>query len=171
MLNAKKIYDLLVEINIELQKRDTQGEILLCGGAVMCLVYHARVSTRDVDAIFAPSQIIRDIVRNIGQKHNLEEDWLNDAVKGFISSPLPKRELYLLSHLKVFIPEPSYLLAMKCLAARFDSFDQEDTIFLVRYLELKNPAEVFQLIEKFYPQQRIPAKTQFFIEEFFSEEI
>jgi len=44
-----------------------------------------------------------------------------------------------LSHLKVYVPEPDYLLSMKALAARVDSTDKQDVIFLIEKLGLKTP--------------------------------
>ena len=46
-------------LNDELRIVDTHGEIYLVGGAVMCLAYGARPSTRDVGAAFRPSATIR----------------------------------------------------------------------------------------------------------------
>ena len=57
------------------------------------------------------------------------------------------------------------MLAMKCLSARWDTNDRDDVIFLINYLKLKSAEKVFQIIEKFYPKNKIAAKTMFFIEE------
>jgi hypothetical protein len=40
-------------------------------------------------------------------------------------------------------------------------------IFLIKMLKLKKPVQVFNLIESYYPKDRIPAKTRFFIDELF----
>lgn len=76
-----------------------------------------------------------------------------------------RQEVLVLSNLRVWAPEPRYMLAMKCISARWDTSDRDDVIFLLKFLKLKNPAEVFQIIESYYPHNRIPAKTQFLIEE------
>ena len=44
--------------------------------------------------------------------------WLNDAVKSYLS-PRGEYDPYLeLEHLRVFVAQPAYLLAMKCVAMR-----------------------------------------------------
>jgi hypothetical protein len=60
------------------------------------------------------------------------------------------------------------MLAMKCISARFDTADKDDIIFLVKYLDLKAPGEVFDIVVKYYPREQVPPKTQFLVEELFS---
>lgn len=75
-----------------------------------------------------------------------------------------------LSHLRVWAPEAKYMLAMKCLSARWDTHDRDDVIFLVKHLKLESSLTVFKIIEHFYPKKQIPPKTQFFIEEIFEDQ-
>ncbi|MBI3016715.1 MAG: hypothetical protein HYY62_01765 [Deltaproteobacteria bacterium] len=63
------------------------------------------------------------------------------------------------------------MLAMKCISARWDTYDREDVIFLLRFLKLKSTKEVFKIIESYYPKKLIPPKTQFFIEEIFDKNL
>ena len=72
-----------------------------------------------------------------------------------------------LDELKVYVPEPDYLLAMKAISARADSFAPFDVKLLIDLLGLKTPDEVFAVIEKYYPRQQVKPATQFFIEELF----
>ena len=85
--------------------------------------------------------------------------------------PHQQRILFDLSHLKVFVPEPDYLLAMKGLAARVDTQDADDIRRLIRFLELRTPDQVFEILEKYYPRQQIRPATRYFIEELFDEYI
>lgn len=41
MLNAKTILQLFTALNEELHKAGVRGEVGICGGAVMCLVFNA----------------------------------------------------------------------------------------------------------------------------------
>lgn len=165
MLDVATIKKLLGALNDELAKKDVVGEVGICGGAVMCLVFHARKATKDVDAIFEPIKEIRIASKAVARKFGVEEDWLNDAVKGFLHVDPPREDVLNLSNLRVWAPSAEYMLAMKCVSARFDTLDGDDTRFLISYLKLKRPEEVFGLIAKFYPHNKIPAKTQFWIEE------
>ncbi len=78
------IVEYLQELNQELAALDVIGEVCLYGGAVMCLVYDARPSTKDVDGVFQPTQQMRQAIARVAEHHNLRSDWLNDAVKGFV---------------------------------------------------------------------------------------
>ena len=52
------------------------------------LVYNARNSTHDIDAIFKPSSEFREIIAEIAEENDLDSDWLNDGVKGFLNEKL-----------------------------------------------------------------------------------
>lgn len=165
MLNSETMKMLFEALNKELKKQGVTGEVGLCGGAVMCLVFNARAATKDIDAIFKPTREIREACMKIAKAHNLPEDWLNDAAKGFFLTEPPRQEVLDYSNLRVWAPTADYMLAMKCTSARFDTYDKEDVVFLVRYLKMKTPQDVFKTILKYYPRERIPAKTRFLIEE------
>ncbi len=168
MLQKNEITTYLHELNQELMRLDVKGEICLYGGAVMCVVYDARPSTKDVDAVFRPVKEIREAIKRVASQHGLREDWINDAVKGFVVEH-PQRVFLDLSHLKVYVPEPDYLLAMKAFSARVDATDKEDVMYLIGLLNLKSPEDVFSIIEHYYPRQRIKPATQFFVEELFQD--
>ncbi len=134
-LDRADIERLLVLVNDELETSDVTGEIYLVGGAVMCLAFNACASTKNLDAYFEPTKMFRDAANRIAESENYPIDWLNDAVKGYLS-PQGDYEPYLdLAHLKVFVARPEYLLAMKCLAMRLgeEFHDESDIRFLLRY--------------------------------------
>ena len=83
MLTAADILKLFHALNDELAAREVVGEVGLCGGAVMCVVFKTRESTKDVSAIFAPTREIRRAAAAAGRRPGVPEDWLNDAAKGF----------------------------------------------------------------------------------------
>lgn len=165
MLTKERIENLLRKLNTLLAERGEIGEIGLVGGAVMCLVYNARAATKDVDAIFEPASIIRELAARIAAAESIPPDWLNDAAKGFILPGFERQEVLNLSNLRVWAPEPRYMLAMKCISARWDTSDRDDVIFLIKFLELTKPQDVFEIIESYYPHDKITPKTQFLIEE------
>lgn len=167
MVTREKIHRLFLALNEALGERGETGEVGIVGGSVMCLVYDARKSTKDVDAIFKPVSLIRKLAMRVAENEGVEDDWLNDAAKGFLEGTFKKQDVLSLSHLRVWAPEPRYMLAMKCLSARWDSHDREDVIFLVNFIRLKDSESVFQIIEHYYPHCRIPPKTKFFIQEIF----
>ncbi|MEO6334192.1 MAG: DUF6036 family nucleotidyltransferase [Pyrinomonadaceae bacterium] len=165
-MTSDEITKYLNELNDELASAKISGEVTIYGGAVMCLVYEARPATKDVDAIFRPTNEIRTFIKRIAERNDLPPDWLNDGVKGFLVSH-PQRILFDLSNLKVYVPEPDYMLAMKALSARADTYDQTDMRILIAKLGLTQPMEVFEVLEKYYPQQQIRPATRYFIEELF----
>ncbi len=167
-LSKDQILACLQELSAEMGKRSLKGEILLFGGAAMVLAFNARISTKDVDAVFRPKSEMYEIAAEIADRHDLPKDWLNDSVKGFIhSDPLRQDLLVRFDFLSVYVPEPEYLLAMKCMSMRIgvESSDIDDVKTLLTHLGIKTPAEVFSLIEGYYPHHQIPQRTFYAIDE------
>ena len=164
------IVRLLGLLNDELNADDVRGEVYLVGGAVMCLSFAARPSTRDLDAYFAPTSQVRKAAARVSTKAGVPEGWLNDGVKGYLSSK-GEFNVYLdLSHLKVFVADAEYLLAMKCLAMRLgeDFHDLDDVRYLLRNLGIESYEQATKVIGKFYPLERFPQKTLYVLEELLS---
>ena len=166
-MEATEIESCLRELDQELAASSVKGEICLYGGAVMCLVYQARPDTKDVDAVFQPTSIVRAAIARIAARRQLREDWMNDGVKGFLRQH-DTRVFLQLPNLTVYVPDPNYLLAMKCLAARADTKDADDVRFLARALGLSSAEQVIERLRRYYPNEQIKPATRFFIEEIMS---
>jgi len=144
-MTAGQIRKYLKRINDVLASSGAKGEMCLYGGAVMCLVYKARPATKDVDAIFEPAKKIREAAKIVADENKLPEDWLNDAVKGFLSRH-QKKVLFSWPNLTVHVPEPEYILAMKLLAVRVDTHDKQDIKALIRDIGIKSEEGVFRIM-------------------------
>ncbi|WP_241831431.1 DUF6036 family nucleotidyltransferase [Parafrankia soli] len=88
-LSRESITSLLQELNEELGRRGAKADLFLVGGAALTLVYDATRSTRDLDAVFLPTDVVRAAASALAERHALAADWLNDAVKGFLPGPDP----------------------------------------------------------------------------------
>jgi len=142
----------------------------------MVLAFNARIATKDVDAMFQPTQIVRELASHVGEEQELPENWLNDGVKGFVSArhETTTGNLPQFPHLRLTMPTPEYLLAMKCMASRLggtagETSDLADITFLIRHLHLGSAQEVLSLVGQYYPPDRIPVKTQYLVEGLFEE--
>ena len=112
-LRKEDIFALLDNLNEELRLKNICGDLYLVGGAVMCMAYDARQSTHDIDCVFEPKMDIYDSVKKIARDKGIQEDWINDAVKGFMGYNQEFIDYLELSNLKIKIASPEYLLAMK----------------------------------------------------------
>jgi hypothetical protein len=166
-LSAADIRHLFELLNTELEKTGTIGELYLVGGAVMCLALNARPSTQDVAAIFQPAPQVRAAAARVAALAGINPHWLNDSVKGYLSAQGDFASFLELSHLRVMVAEPHYLLAMKCLAMRLGAefHDEEDVRFLLRLLDVRTYKQALEIIGRYYPPERIPQKTLYALEE------
>ena len=175
-LTREKILAALETLSKQLGERGITGEICLFDGTVMVLAFTARLATKDVDAVFQPTQTIRELAKSVAEQLHLPSACLNDGVKGYVSSrhQTTTGNLPQFPHLHLTMPVPEYLLAMKCMAARIggtsgEPSDVSDIIFLVRYLKLESATEVLDLVGQYYSANRIPVKTQYLVEGLFEE--
>jgi hypothetical protein len=175
-LTREELLNALRTLSDKLGERGVTGELCLFGGTVMVLAFSARLATKDVDAVFKPPETIREVASRMAKDLHLPNDWLNDGVKGFLS---PRHEttpgnLPQFPHLRLTMPVPEYLLAMKCMASRIgattgEHSDVSDITFLIRYLGLESAREVLDIVAQYYPSNQIPVKTQYLIEGLFDE--
>ena len=170
-LTKQQILSLFDQLNAELQTDNVVGELYLVGGAVMCIAFNERPATKDVDALFVPKRRIREIAQKMAANADLPTDWLNDAVKGFLSESGDFDSFIELSHLKVFTARPQYLLAMKCLSMRLgpEFHDETDVRYLLRYLNIETFERAVQTITVYYPFERFPKKTLYALGELLEE--
>ena len=157
-LSKTDILQLLEALNEELRASGVKGHVQLAGGAVMCLAFNARESTRDVDAVFRPSvEVLKAAVR-VASKHKVSHAWLNDAVKGYLSDHSSFEPFLELSHLKVFTASAKYMLAMKCLAMRIGEgyHDEDDIRYLLRNLGILRYEEAMKVLESYYSLEEFP---------------
>jgi hypothetical protein len=162
--DLRRLFELL---NQELGRSGSQGELFIVGGAVMCLVHASRPSTQDVDAVFRPPTVVREAAARVATQARVKADWLNDAVKSFMSSLGDFAPFLELDHLRIMTAQPAYLLAMKCLSMRIGAefHDEDDVRFLLRLLEIRSYEKAVTAITKYYPLERFPQKTLYALNE------
>jgi hypothetical protein len=169
-LTRAEIRQLFDMLDGELAAEDAEGELYLVGGAVMCLVLDARAATRDVDALFRPTGVIRRAAARVAARAGVSDRWLNDAVKGFLS-PRGEFDSWLeLPNLRVFVARPEYLLAMKCAAMRLgEEFpDLYDVRYLLRYLNVATVEDAIEIVTRYFDERQLPPKSWLVLEELLS---
>jgi hypothetical protein len=166
-LSSADIRRLFTLLEADLAAHGVAGEICLVGGAVMCLAFNARESTRDVDGMFEPAKAVREAAARVAIQAGLDPAWLNDAVKGYLS-PRGEFDRFLeLPHLKVFVARPEYLLAMKCAALRLgeEFHDLDDVRYLLRYLNVRTADEALAIVIRYFDEGQLFPKTRLVLEE------
>lgn len=166
MLSRQRILDLLAELDDELCAAGVRGDVFIVGGAAMTVAYDARPATRDVDGIWHPSSDVRAAHRVASRHDDLDADWLNDGVKGFLPGDDRglRRVVYDGECLSVAAASPQYLLATKLLASRVGR-DEDDVLLLYDLCGFTTVDDGLDLVERYYPGRRIEPKVGYFIED------
>ena len=88
-------------------------------------------------------------------------------MKGFLSSRGEFDPYLERSHLSVFVAQPAYLLAMKCMAMRLgEEFqDLDDVRYLLRYLNISTTNDALAIVTRYFDEAAVPLKTRLALEE------
>lgn len=164
-LDADGVRALFAELSERLQARGVQAQLFVVGGAAMALEYDQDRLTRDVDALFIPAPVVRQVAEEISATHGLEPDWLNDAAKGFLpgddAHPVTVFES---ESLLVQVPSPEYLLAMKLHASR-DERDLDDAARLFNRLGYTAAQDCIDLLAATYPVGQLLPRHRYIAED------
>ncbi len=115
-------------------------EIAVYGGSCLILASDIRNASGDVDAVFlSDNNVVREIATEVAKRLGLPDDWINEGVRRMAPPPgnpqpnlMPFGDYPANSEaavgLRVLLPSPRYLLAMKILANRLaDDVDKTRT--------------------------------------------
>lgn len=132
------------------EAQGTRIELALVGGALMVLVYEARESTRDVDAIIlAPREasVVRELAQTVADERGWPDDWMNDGAKGFLIGLSSGPVVFSAPGIEVCSPVTAQLLAMKLSAWR-DDVDIADARRLLQEMSGSRD-EIWQAVEPY----------------------
>jgi hypothetical protein len=145
-------------------------DIALYGGSCLMLVSNFRLSSEDVDAVaLADQAFIDEAARLIAARKGWPDSWLSDGVRTYLS-PLVKGHAAHAFYgtypneakpgLRVYVPTPEYMLAMKLMSMRIEpgGKDLDDILSLMQVVGLHDRAEIVAFAARFYPDARISGK-------------
>jgi hypothetical protein len=175
MLTKDDILRGLTKLDAMAKEASVIIDLSIYGGAALAIAFDIRHATRDVDAVVRGNpDFVRQAAEKIAQEEGWPDDWLNDGVKGFTSA---NEQMQLMvgfeasssGGLRIHIPTPQYLFAMKCMAMRPEGIDGSHDISDIKALavaaDIKSAEDALALVSSFYPASRIPPKVTFGVEE------
>jgi hypothetical protein len=145
-------------------------EIAVYGGSCLILASDIRGASGDVDAVFlAGGPAVREIADQVATRLELPPDWINEGVKRMAPPPGdPQPNLILAGEyprirnsivgLRVHLPTPAYMLAMKILANRLiedtekTESDLNDAVALMKVTKFTTEQQLVDLLKECYPR-------------------
>ena len=132
----------------------------------MALAYSTSRATRDLDGAFEPKAAVYEIARVVASQVPelaLREDWLNDAVKAFMSGEDVDATVHFdKPGLAVRVASPRYLFVMKAIAAR--ESDLDDLRLLYGLCGYRSADAALNDVVAAYPRSPIKASVQYLLE-------
>src|SRR5215471_17373785 len=144
-------------------------EIAIYGGSCLVLASDIRNASADVDAVFLVNRSdAYEIADAVAEQMGLAPNWMNEAVRQTappIGNPEPNllpfgeypRGTHEAVGLRVHLPTPAYLLAMKILANRLDDdvskaqSDQDDALALMKITGIDSRESILEPLKQCYP--------------------
>jgi hypothetical protein len=144
-------------------------EIAVYGGPSLILASDIRGTSGDVDAVFLnEGRTVRQLADDVARRLGLPLDWISEAVTR-MAPPIGNPDPNLLPFgeyprarnspvgLRVFLPTPAYLLAMKILANRLADdvdkiqLDLDDAVSLMKVTKISTREGLVALMAECYP--------------------
>ncbi len=170
MLTQEDIHDAFTELAGMASREGKVIEIAVYRGSALLLASNFRIATQDVDAVAVADQtLINRFATEIAATRGGPADWLNDGVRTYLSpnvDGLAQHHELFRSYpddaspgLRVFVPAPGYLLAMKLMAMRIDTTtgqkDLPDILNLIDVVGVTQKNELMKFAQSFYPEARV----------------
>jgi len=70
-MNKEEILQYFGIMDDKLKERNIEAYVNVYGGAVMCMVFNSRDNTKDIDAIFEPETVLKEIAADIAREYKL----------------------------------------------------------------------------------------------------
>jgi hypothetical protein len=173
MLTAQDLHDAFMELGARARHEGKVIDLAIYGGSALLLASNFRIATQDVDAVVEGDQgTVARWAEEVARTRNWPRDWLNDGVRTYLSPQVDGlRAHHALFRaypseqepgLRVFVPSPEYMLAMKLMAMRLDpagdKSDLADILNLLDIVGLQTPEDVLDFAASFYPEAHISGR-------------
>ncbi len=173
MLTAQDLHDAFMELGARARREGKVIDLAIYGGSALMLASNFRVATQDVDAVVEGDQgMVARWAEEIAHTRNWPRDWLNDGVRTYLSPQVDGLQAHHTLFraypseqepgLRIFVPSPEYMLAMKLMAMRLDptgdKSDLADILNLLDVVGLQTPEDVLDFAASFYPEAHISGR-------------
>ncbi|MDQ6662263.1 MAG: hypothetical protein M3Z24_15015 [Chloroflexota bacterium] len=183
-MNKEESQKYLQMLGQELQKKHVTGEILIVDEIVMFLDIAKPQIRRDIGAYLAgdksaieiPKDInsyfgghgsaVHDAIAGIVMREKLPGNWIYDALRQLLRSQLAHKKWIEYPGIRVYLPSPEYVLAMK-VATADSSQDIQDIKTLAKKLRISSAHEMLLLVMKYISKQLLSSQMRLAIQQSF----
>ncbi len=169
LLDKNKLQQIFEFLNERLKENQLQLELTIYGGSLMTMIYDNRPATKDIDCVFAETNIklLENILEHTKSVFSLSDGWINEQIKEPLKFIIrEEKEVFKsYSNLKMLKPVAEQLLAMKILAARPEpAKDFVDAYILCKDLGVITKVMLLNIVSEYIPLTLIGERQLRFIQ-------
>ena len=140
----------------KIYKKKSHGyifEFILVGGASILVNYDFRDVTNDIDAYYLPSADIKDAIKIVSEKFNIDSKWINNdfqKTKSY-SNKLSEFSTFYKSYKEIICVrtiKDEYLIAMKLMSGRVYKNDISDIVGIINCSRKSGNDITYEIINK-----------------------
>ncbi|MGH8995528.1 MAG: DUF6036 family nucleotidyltransferase [Acidimicrobiales bacterium] len=159
LFSPEELDDALTLLVAELVAVGVEARFQIVGAAAVTLQVGREALTRDIDALYASTPELDEVIKRIARVKNWPDTWINNAVQMFVSHYDTQSDWDLRSEVQgvvVLVARPQLLLAMKLLAGR-GRRDADDIDRLLDKCEITSVQAAKNIFDRYYPTEVIAA--------------
>ena len=177
-LDRASLFSVLNDLGQHLAEQGVTMEIALYGGAAIMMHFEKdRDSTSDIDYVLRGNtkSVLNDAINDIGHKHCLGGNWMNDAVEIFVAPNANHLHMGDFPRdgecgLRVYAASPEFLLALKVMSARcsLTTKDWQDIWNLADHLGIKDAGTCVEIARTYDPEFTLDTHKMLRLEDLFT---
>lgn len=158
---------LINDLNGLLRSSSIEVEFYFMGGAVLFQAFDAAPRTAHISAMFKPAATVHAAAAELARRESLPDGWLQESVRTALEGAVHTGAYVDLSHVRMFVPLPAYVLAVKCAALRLaaDLETIDDVRYVLRAMNIKTADQAMAVVSQYFTDRQLAPRTQAVLED------
>jgi len=147
----------LASLNADLISQQIEVEFYFLGGAPIFQAFASTPTTAHIDAMFQPAEVVSDAAQRIAGREAVDDDWVHESIRTLVGGRADSAAHVELSNVRVFMPRPEYVLAVKCAAMGLgdDFHEMEDVRYVLRAMNITSAHQALSVVMQYFTERQL----------------